>query len=161
MLLFVCLLLSMDLLAKTSCSPQKEAWTNRQNILWPPHACLLHACLPYSCLPACPICLPLPYRRTLQSCTGPEQGQIRGFPVKFSTQGKTCFHYREPMFSLQGPCIHYREFPVRITTQGNPCSHYRECVCSSVGPKAKAEDLRPTATVAKVWSHSYSRRSYL
>ena len=46
------------------------------------------------------------------------------------SQGKTCFHYREPQFSLQGPCIHYREFPVRITTQGNPCSHYREWVCS-------------------------------
>ena len=50
---------------------------------------------------------------------------------KFS-QGKTCFHYREPLFSLQGPCIHYREFPVRITTQGNPCSHYREWVCSAL-----------------------------
>ena len=48
---------------------------------------------------------------------------------KFS-QGKTCFHYREPMFSLQGFCIHYRDFPVRITTQGDPFSHYREWVCS-------------------------------
>ena len=56
----------------------------------------------------------------------PVQGQYRartGFSLcsKFS-QGKTCFHYREPLFSLQGPCIHYRDFPVRITTQGNPCS---------------------------------------
>ena len=64
----------------------------------------------------------------------PVQGQYRartGFSLcsKFS-QGKPCFHYREPLFSLQGPCIHYREFPVRITTQGNPCSHYREWVCS-------------------------------
>ena len=64
----------------------------------------------------------------------PLQGQYR---VEFTTQGKPCFHYREPLFSLQGPCIHhrescihYREFPVRITTQGNPCSHYREWVCS-------------------------------
>ena len=40
---------------------------------------------------------------TLQSRTGPVQGQNRVFPVKFSTQGKTCFHYREPLFSLQGP----------------------------------------------------------
>ena len=65
----------------------------------------------------------------------PVQGQYRartGFSLcsKFS-QGKTCFHYREPLFSLQGPCIYYREFPVRITTQGNPCSHYREWVCSA------------------------------
>ena len=52
----------------------------------------------------------------------PVQGQCSKF-----SQGKTCFHYKEPLFSLQGPCIHYREFPVRITTQGNPCSHYREC----------------------------------
>ena len=64
----------------------------------------------------------------------PVQGQYRartGFSLcsKFSL-GKTCFHYREPLFSLQGPCIHYREFPVRISTQGNPCSHYREWVCS-------------------------------
>ena len=64
----------------------------------------------------------------------PVQGQYRartGFSLcsKFS-QGKTCFYYREPLFSLQGPCIRYREFPVRITTQGNPCSHYREWVCS-------------------------------
>ena len=64
----------------------------------------------------------------------PVQGQYRartGFSLcsKFS-QGKTCFHYREPLFSLQGPCIHYRDFPVRITTQGDPSSHYREWVCS-------------------------------
>ena len=71
----------------------------------------------------------------------PVQGQYRastGFSLcsKFS-QGKTCVHYREALFSLQGPCIHhrescihYREFPVRITTQGNPCNHYREWVCS-------------------------------
>ena len=65
----------------------------------------------------------------------PLQGQYR---VEFTTQGKPCFHYREPLFSLQGPCIHhrescihYREFPVRITTQGNPCNHYREWVCSA------------------------------
>ena len=69
----------------------------------------------------------------MQHCN-PVQGQYRartGFSLcsKFS-QGKTCFHYREPLFSLQGPCIHYRDFPVRITTQGNPCSHYREWVCS-------------------------------
>ena len=70
-------------------------------------------------------------------CThcNPLQGQYR---VEFTTQGKPCFHYREPLFSLQGPCIHhrescihYREFPVRITTQGNPCNHYREWVCSA------------------------------
>ena len=66
----------------------------------------------------------------------PVQGQYRartGLSLcsKFS-QGKTCFHYREPLFSLQGSFIHYRDFPVRITTQGDPCSHYREWVCSAV-----------------------------
>ena len=56
--------LSTDLLAKTSCSPQKEAFTHQPEYTVTPHACLLPACLPYSCLPACPICLPLPYRRS-------------------------------------------------------------------------------------------------
>ena len=28
--------------------------------------------------------------------------------------------YREPLFSLQGPCFHYRDFPVRKTSQENP-----------------------------------------
>ena len=48
-------------------------------------------------------CTAIPYRAS----TGPEQG----FP-------RVVNYYREPLFSLQGPCIHYREFPVRITTQG-------------------------------------------
>ena len=51
-------------------------------------------------------------------------------PVNFFSQGKTCFHYREPLFSLQGPCFHYRDFPVRKSSQGKPCFHYREWVCS-------------------------------
>ena len=67
---------------------------------------------------------------SLQSRTGPVQGQNRVFPVKFFSQGKTCFHYREPLFSLQGPCFHYRDFPVRKTSQGKPCFYYREWVCS-------------------------------
>ena len=37
-------------------------------------------------------------------------------PVSQFSQGKPCFHYREPLFSLQGPCFHYRDFPV------NPCT---------------------------------------
>jgi hypothetical protein len=32
-------------------------------------------------------------------------------PVSQFSQGKTCFHYREPLFSLQGPYFHYRDFP--------------------------------------------------
>jgi hypothetical protein len=64
----------------------------------------------------------IPYRAR----TGPEQG----FPCVVILTGKNLFYYREPLFSLQGSCIHYRDFPVRITTQGNPCSHYRELVCS-------------------------------
>ena len=67
---------------------------------------------------------------TLQSCTGPVQGQNRVFPVKFSTQGKTCFHYREPLFSLQGPLFSLQGFPCEKTSQGKPCFHYREWVCS-------------------------------
>ena len=48
---------------------------------------------------------------TLQSCTGPVQGQNRVFPVNFSTQGKTCFHYKEPCSYCRDPCFHYRDFP--------------------------------------------------
>ena len=36
-----------------------------------------------------------------------------------SSQEKTCFYYREPLLSLQGPCLYrlyYRDFPV------NPCT---------------------------------------
>ena len=40
----------------------------------------------------------------------------RELPVSQFTQGKTCFHYREPLFLLQGPCFHYKNFPV------NPCT---------------------------------------
>ena len=40
----------------------------------------------------------------------------REFPVSQFPQGETCFHYREPLISLQGPCFHYRDFPV------NPCT---------------------------------------
>ena len=40
----------------------------------------------------------------------------RELPVSQFPQGKTCFHYREPLFSLQGPCFHYRDFFV------NPCT---------------------------------------
>ena len=53
----------------------------------------------------------------------------RELPVSQFSQGKTCFHYREPLFSLQGPCFHYRDFPV------NPCTsllgiavHYLTCL---------------------------------
>ena len=67
---------------------------------------------------------------TLQSRTGSVQGQNRVFPVKFSTQGKTCFHYREPLFSLQGPLFWLQGFPCEKTSQGEPCFHYRERVCS-------------------------------
>ena len=70
------------------------------------------------------------YISALQSCTGPVQGQNRVFPAKFSTQGKTCFHYRGPLFSLQGPLFSLQGFPCEKTSQGNPCFHYRERVCS-------------------------------
>ena len=31
------------------------------------------------------------------------------------SQGKTCFHYREPLFSLQRPCFHYREWVYSVS----------------------------------------------
>ena len=40
----------------------------------------------------------------------------RELPVSQFSQGKPCFHYREPLFTLQGPCFHCRDFPV------NPCT---------------------------------------
>ena len=67
---------------------------------------------------------------TLQSRTGPVQGQNRDFPVKYSTQGKACFHYREPLLSLQGPLFSLQGFPCEKTSQGKPCFKYREWVCS-------------------------------
>ena len=52
--------------------------------------------------------------------------------MKFSAQGKTCFHYREPLFSLQGSLFSLQGFPCEKTSQGNPCFHYREWVCSEI-----------------------------
>ena len=37
-------------------------------------------------------------------------------PVRQFSQGKTCFHYREPLSSLQAPCFHYMDFPVNSST---------------------------------------------
>jgi len=54
-------------------------------------------------------------------------------PYRVSTgpeQGKTCFHYRGPLFSLQGPLFSLQGFPCEKTSQGKPCFHYREWVCS-------------------------------
>ena len=48
----------------------------------------------------------------------PVQGENRVFPVKFSTQGKTCFNYREPLFSLQGPLFSLQGFPCEKTSRG-------------------------------------------
>ena len=63
---------------------------------------------PITCLnrirPICPHCKPKPCKA------------YRELPVSQFSQGKTCFHYREPLFSLQGPCFHYRDFPA------NPCT---------------------------------------
>ena len=52
--------------------------------------------------------------------------------MKFSTQGKTCFHYRKPLFSLQGPLFSLQGFPCEKTSQGKPCFYNREWVCSVV-----------------------------
>jgi hypothetical protein len=40
----------------------------------------------------------------------------RELPVSQFSQGKTFFHYRESLFSLQGSCFHCKDFPV------NPCT---------------------------------------
>jgi hypothetical protein len=50
----------------------------------------------------------------------------RVFPVKFSSQGKTCFHYRDPCNENRAPCNENRFFPDRKTSQGKPCFHYRD-----------------------------------
>ena len=55
------------------------------------------------------------FMATLQSLTGSVQGQNRDFPVYFSQQGKTCFHYRNPSYWKQVfPCVEilHREIPV-------------------------------------------------
>ena len=42
----------------------------------------------------------------------PSPVQLTAFPCKSIPTGKTCFHYRGTLFSLQGPFFHYRVFPV-------------------------------------------------
>ena len=61
---------------------------------------------------------------TLQSRTGPVQGQNRDFPVYFSHTGKNLFSLQgsqviETGFSLLGKV--HREFPVFITGMGLQC----------------------------------------
>ena len=51
-----------------------------------------------------------------QHCKPKPCKAYRELPVSQFSLGKTSFHYREPLFSLQGPCFHYRDFPV------NPCT---------------------------------------
>ena len=50
----------------------------------------------------------------------------RELPVSQFSQGKACFLFREPLFSLQGAFFHYRDFPV------NPCTFpVRDCSVES------------------------------
>ena len=63
-------------------------------------------------------------RSTLQSRTGPVQGQNRDFPVYFSHTGKNLLSLQgsqviETGFSLLGKV--HREFPVFITGMGLQC----------------------------------------
>ena len=46
----------------------------------------------------------------------------RKLPVSQLPQGKTCFHYREPLFSKQDPCFYYGHFPVNLCTCVRDCS---------------------------------------
>ena len=48
------------------------------------------------------------------------------FPVKFFSQGKPCFHYRDPCNENRVLCNENRFFPVRKTSQGKLCFHYRD-----------------------------------
>ena len=98
-------------------------------------------------------CVVFPRREKLVFIVGFPVDENRFFPVGNTTQGKPCFHYREPLFPLQGPCIHYRNFPVRITTQGDSCSHYREWVCS-----VRFELLVDRLAVLKIWAKYCSVR---
>ena len=81
------------------------------------------------------------YREIPVMRTGVPCNENRVFPVKFSTQGKTFFHYREPLFSLQGPLFSLQGFPCEKTSQGKPCFHYREWV-SSVFSLSISEGIR-------------------
>ena len=65
------------------------------------------------------------FKPTLQSRTGPVQGQNRDFPVYFSHTGKNLLSLQgsqmiETGFSLLGKV--HREFPVFITGMGLQCS---------------------------------------
>ena len=66
----------------------------------------------------------------LQSLTASLQthpcNENRVFPVKFFSQGKTCFHYRDPCNENRVPCNKNRLFPLRKSSQGKPCFHYRD-----------------------------------
>jgi hypothetical protein len=46
----------------------------------------------------------------------------RVFPVKFFSQGKTCFHYREPCSHCRDPCNENRVFPVKFFHREKPVS---------------------------------------
>ena len=72
-------------------------------------------CQPYQCYVISVISDSLELR-TQTYCKPKPCKAYREIPVSQFSQGKTCFHYREPLFSLQGPCLHYRDFPV------NPCT---------------------------------------
>ena len=62
----------------------------------------------------------LHYYATLQSRTGPVQGQNRDFPVYF-------FHTGKNLFSLQGSKVMKTDFSLYGNTiQGKPCFHYRD-----------------------------------
>ena len=50
--------------------------------------------------------------------------------MKFFSQGKTCFHYREP-------CSHCRDgFAVRVPSERNPCNYCGENIYSVAGEKS-------------------------
>ena len=72
----------------------------------------------------------------------------RELPISQFPQGKTCFDYRGALFSLQGPCSHYRVslyFPVL------PCMGLQ---CGIV--KITTLDLLPFNEVWKIISPSYT-----
>jgi hypothetical protein len=51
---------------------------------------------------------------------------LQTHPYNEFSQGKTCFHYRDPYNENRVPCNGNRFFPVRISLQGKPCFNYKD-----------------------------------
>ena len=80
----------------------------------------------------------------------------RELPVSQLPQGKTCFHYREPLFSLQGTCFHYKGFPVNPCTSllGIAVCFYALLLHFYADPAVKLSNFAFTLQIKKIGSQS-------